>query len=1141
MIRHVRHNRLIRAVIVMAAVWLALSGLAWAQDKVPEPSDSVEPAQEVEPGQQTDPPDEDQQPAASDDTPPAEQESGDTNQAPAEEATPESPAEVLKQQYGVDVANLEEAALAKKLADVAQAIVDLDSRRTSVQTAATTAATVRKTLLEQVGPTLPEQARRSLVPALAQRTVSVARYRGELSTVEERLQRQRAVQKLLAQHASALRDAAAAQAEKVDQIDETEKVRLDANKAEKEAIEAVRVARQREARERDATIKELLARETKLAEEVLALTRKHGEELLNLQEETEDEMSVFADAKAEVLGEIDEIPEQPSDKVRRARVDPAFARLVRLRREARDRLSATRDLMGSADREVRDAAKELEKAQEAVAEEQDRRAQLEGTVGERRVAVAKAQLAVAEERHDAAVARQEAFRRRMEQYKARIEFFSDTIHELLPLVSEQQHDEFFRINDGNWRDAVAGVQEGLLRIVNGGLERLEQAKDLDFSSINLWGWVGGFSWRLVVALLLLRVVPPMVPEQVKRLISGLLRRRFFRLRTRLTIKLGEVINGLAHPLLALAALRYLLGGYLVRTFPEVEILLWFVDAVFIYWIVIELASVVILPRWYRHEKGKRSANDLLEVDETDAAMADLVGMEVERARKLLRSIKVVALFWLLATYVPDLVAEVTGINILWWFVDRVAVFGLIGIVYWVISTWKDDIAALFERLASARIPGAVTFVNRQKDRPWGVLIIAVASVYVVVVELYLVVRKYVIDTEVFRRASTFAFRKKIEMQAREREETEPGDGELGELPTEYVEFFDSEPLEAGSPLYVERGEWEDDVAEMYETWRATSRQGSVALIGEAGIGKTTLLMHIYAMLEARHEVEVTVRSVTQKHHRRGDVLEFMAELFELDEVPEHKAELIEQIRALEPRIIALDDCHHFFVRRIGGFDGLDALLDIVNLTDEQHFWILTFNVFAWSYVNRVNPREHYFGRIVALRSWSEDEIQTLVERRNGHTGWATSFTDLVVAHDDADGSDYFYEVVKTARGYFRYLHEFSDGNPRVAMVFWLRSVRTAADNVMSVSLFRRPGSEDLAEIGDNHWFVLTALAQHGELNPEEIAKIINVGAGFCHLALNFFEEKGIVEVDPETGRAALAPLYFRHVLRSLMNSNYLYR
>src|SRR5690606_2811676 len=115
--------------------------------------------------------------------------------------------------------------------------------------------------------------------------------------------------------------------------------------------------------------------------------------------------------------------------------------------------------------------------------------------------------------------------------------------------------------------------------------------------------------------------------------------------------------------------------------------------------------------------------------------------------------------------------------------------------------------------------------------------------------------------------------------------------------------------------------------------------------------------------------------------------------------------------------------------------------------------------------------------------WSEAEIQQLIRARDALAGLPLSFSELMVAHEN---DDQYYEIVKTSNGYFRLLHEFSDGNPRVALLYWLRSLKYDANReAMQVSLFQRPTPGVLTGVSNDHLFALAAIAQHGSLAASE--------------------------------------------------------
>jgi hypothetical protein len=177
------------------------------------------------------------------------------------------------------------------------------------------------------------------------------------------------------------------------------------------------------------------------------------------------------------------------------------------------------------------------------------------------------------------------------------------------------------------------------------------------------------------------------------------------------------------------------------------------------------------------------------------------------------------------------------------------------------------------------------------------------------------------------------------------------------------------------------------------------------------------------------------------------------------------------------------------------------------------------------------------GEVIKIAPWSEAEVRQLIRARDGVVDMAISVTDLVVTHEN---EDQYYEVIKTSEGFFRLLHEFCQGNPRVALLFWLRSLKRDNKGQLQVSLFRRPPYAVLSTVTDQYLFTLAAVAQHGGLSAEEASTIIHIDRGFCEMAMNFLHESDIITVDPRTERARISTLYLRAVLKQLSDSNFLY-
>jgi hypothetical protein len=932
------------------------------------------------------------------------------------------------------------------------------------------------------------------------------------------------------------------------QVEETQE-RLDrAEAAEKAAREEAALAKKREAEAADEQTRALIKQRRQVLEELAELARDKGEDIQEVTEAQSERVESFTSKRERIDVKITEFPTDPAEEFAQGEVDPIFSDVVEYRRQVRADYVKLVDKYDRALDELEKARERLETLQAELEESRERVEKLgETEVGNQQVDLAEARVELAQLKLDVAKDRTDALRRRVDLNREQIEFYNESIERLLPKISERRKDQFYAVlSDENWESAWFSVREVSRRLLDLLERRGNEVVDIVTNIGAHWDDVTGWAWELIWRLLLIGFVFFLgfdyIREVTGNMTSYVLKRRYFKRRPTLTIKVAEIIRSALKPII-LYVLIVLVVDLLIRTLPELVFLRWATDAFFIFWLTMTLAKVLILPRRYRETVMRSPAPEISEFELSGLVghgdQADLLSMELTRARKLVRSIRIVLIFWLLQHYVPMAVTELLGHSVITWLVEQAFMWGLAIVVYLVLTTWKDDIARLFSKLAADRMPRAVEFVQNNKDRFYGVFIIAAASIYVVAREIAMLTKRYASDTEWSKRVGNFLFRKRIELQQRERDgEEERIHADESELPADYLRFFEVEPV-SDEPYAIHRSDVIDDIVGDIRAWTTRKGQGSTALPGEAGIGKTTILIQLVEELE--HEIEellVTAATVTDKFDSSVTVLEFIGQLFGLQETPETRAELVDILNAQASRIVILDDCHHLYMREIGGFAALDTFLEVVNLTDDRHYWVLSFNRFAWSYINRVRQREHFFGHIDVLEPWSDRDIQDLIQRRNAEAGMQVSFTDLVVAHEEGESD--FYEIIKTANGYFRLLHEFSNGNPAVALIYWERSVKMEPDGTLAVTLFRRPPSSALSQLSDDHLFALTAIAQHGALNPTEIAQVINSEVGFCDMALNFFDELNIIEIDRRTGRARITPLYFRQIVSRLSGSNFLW-
>ena len=891
---------------------------------------------------------------------------------------------------------------------------------------------------------------------------------------------------------------------------------------ERDARAAAEQARRREEATKDATLKQLYAREAELREALVKVTEgKRG--LSEEAAKARSEADAFTARKGELLGRVDDIDEDPLDEDRVAKVDPLLREILQDRREAWRTLSSERDRRGALQEAVAKAEEDLESARDKVAAEERRKSELgASTLWQQRLTVAKTEAELAQAKLDAQNERLALATKRVEQLEAGVEFLSKEVRTLIGRASSAGRDEVYGLlNDEAWADALRRLEDRY-QYARGIIEARRHAQESIVDQLpQLALWLGGFAWRCFLGLLLL-VLLRFVPVVSRRLLDLMQETRFFRRRPSVAIKIFEVTRSTARPLITYAAASYVFA-YVLETFPALGFVQWGIDAFFVYLIGVRVVSTIALPRWYREREGLTTTGTEEDLKPAEAAQADILRMNIERATKFVNSARVVLIVATVWFYAPQIAAAITGVSVLSGLITTATRVAIAVVAYWMLQSWRDELSSVFTRMAGDRIPQATEFVERNKDRRWGVLVVAVVSVVVIAWEIGNFVRRATRNTEWFKRISAYIFKTKIELKQRD----EPTEAEIrAMLPDDLEAAFADHP--ATSEQLVER----EFMIKLRDSVRGFVEDGygAACISGEPGIGKTTTVQWLIDDLDEDQPV-VELAAATRLHRRdrlvqlfgaldRPDISDFDGLCRYLEEAPS--------------TVFVLDGLERLFLRDIDGYGAYQGFMDLIHRFNRKHVWIVSASRFGWEFLTRVYDQRHVFHDITAIPRWTDEELRELVETRMQTVPYSTSFHELA----ELEGAAAESETVKTARGYYRYLAEFSRGLPATAMHYWLRSLSRSHADSFSVSLFRRPPTNALAEAPASYRFVLAAIAQHGRLSPEQAARVDNTPEGTCELAANYFADAGVIAGDELTGYV-LTPALTSLALRHLEDSNLL--
>ena len=439
--------------------------------------------------------------------------------------------------------------------------------------------------------------------------------------------------------------------------------------------------------------------------------------------------------------------------------------------------------------------------------------------------------------------------------------------------------------------------------------------------------------------------------------------------------------------------------------------------------------------------------------------------------------------------------------------------------------WRGVMVDTFLRLQPA---GRLADTLRASQSHWyGAFLAPAAFVWLAGHGAATVAREFALGFEETQKALAFLFRKRVERQA---EKLGYAEGAIAELPESLIDAFREEPIESGAlvvPVFPGAGE----LHEILSAWRDSGARGSYLLTGERGIGKTTWLNQI-----RRDDLDIQRILLGRRVISASDLCARLAELLEVDAGPDAgPRELGKALYAGPRRVVVLDMAQHLFLTDVGGYDAFKAFATLVNRTCNNVFWLCSMSGYAWRHLRAVRPDATVFRTRHHLTGWNEEQISELIRTRSAASGVRFNYADLVV--DRLEGVSVRSSVIESADGYSRLLWDYSDGNPRAALHFFLRSLDPEASGRVRVRLFKAPDVGLLEEGGQDGLFVLAAIVTHESICLDDLVEVTRFYRSQCFIHLDRLIEVGAITLDEEMYRVSTT--WHRAAVRLLRRRNLL--
>ena len=324
----------------------------------------------------------------------------------------------------------------------------------------------------------------------------------------------------------------------------------------------------------------------------------------------------------------------------------------------------------------------------------------------------------------------------------------------------------------------------------------------------------------------------------------------------------------------------------------------------------------------------------------------------------------------------------------------------------------------------------------------------------------------------------------------------------------------------------------NEVRALLKNWKEGGQGLSVALVGETGIGRTSWLNEL---MRTEPMPEAIRAAIEHGAFTEADLCRMLCNTLDVSEVLTVE-QLVSALLSGPRKAIVLDQCQNLVFRSVGGMVGFNAFAEVIGRTVPHLFWICSFTKYAWEYSESDPLTNNIFRIVYYLKPWDESIIEKLIDKRMELAGFQASYEDLIV--DRVDGTEFESEVIRTGERYRQLLWDYSDGIPRVALHFWLRSLVASGDSRMKVRLFAAPSADALEGLNEQSRFVLGALVIHQNLTVEEASRVLNFPVHVCRLILHSLTEGGYA--DASDGHYHISSHWHRAVVRYLRRKHLLY-
>lgn len=357
---------------------------------------------------------------------------------------------------------------------------------------------------------------------------------------------------------------------------------------------------------------------------------------------------------------------------------------------------------------------------------------------------------------------------------------------------------------------------------------------------------------------------------------------------------------------------------------------------------------------------------------------------------------------------------------------------------------------------------------------------------------------------------------------------------LQNIPQNYKRLYELHPAEM--QFFVNREKEIGELQKSFTNW-AKNRFVTCAIIGEKGCGVSSMLNSFLADIP---QTDIIRGELREKIFTEEDYFKYFNTLLKTQDITTNK-ELIDFLNNTQSaKIIILENLHHMFLKKVGGFESIKMLFELISYTTKKVLWIGVFTPETWSFLAKTISISNYFTSEIFMEPLSHANIKETLSKRNEYENLKTEFlpTEESLKSMTFENLGDEQKQAFLSERFFKQLHKLSNGNISLAMLYWVRAIEKIKENIIYIKGIDNVEYSFIKNLSSEALFTLQALILHDGLTLHDFSIVMNEPHEECRKMLMPMLEKGLL-IQPHK-KYNINPAIYQQVHDHLSSKNFIH-